>query len=310
MHRLMFSAWLSNHLSPQPKPMMLPFMEDRQRRRWQRGLGDADRRRRRMAPVVRPPSPESPVGQRSGAHRPAEEESDSSSSSHGTPSDEQRRGRPSAAPSSPSPQARRSQPRYHRLRHRKQREGFSPVAERPSSQKRAHSRQQPPQRDHGRDSRRTAGAPPSGRKRPREESRSHSPDPRPLNPPPPPPPPPAGWDDHDEGHHPDASSSAQTAGASDRTSWRRRESTRGYWEKRHTPDGKWAQRRRRRAVQHQERVAAGQAPDPGRPTGAQLAGQGCEGCGGRQHFPFSCLRRLCGDCCRAHPERPCKDHRR
>ena len=304
----MLFAWLP--MSPQPKPMMLPFMEDRQPRRRQRGHGDADRGRRRMASVVRPYNPESPVRlRRSGAHRPSEEESDSASSS--LTGDEQRRGRPSAvpAPSSPAPQARRSQPRYHRLRHRKQREGFSPVAERPSSQKRAHSRQQPPQRDHGRDSRRSAGAPPSGRKRRREDSRSHSSESSQTLEPPPPPPPPPGWDDErDDVHDQDASSSAQLAGASG--SDRRPEPAREYWPKRRVPGGGWEKRRRWRAIQHQERIAAGQFPDRNRPTGAQLVGQACRGCSGRQHYALGCPRLLCGDCCRRHPAGPCGDHRR
>ena len=304
----MLFAWLP--MSPQPKPMMLPFMEDPQRRRRERGHSDADRRRRRMASVVRPYNPESPVRRRrSGAHRPAEEESDSASSS--LTSDEQHRGRPSAAPAlppSPAPERRRSKPRYHRLRHRKQREGFSPVAERPSSQKRAHSRQQPPQRDHGRDSRRNAGAPPSGRKRRREDSRSHSPESsQTLEPPPPPPP---GWDDErDDIHDQDASSSApQHAGASG--SDRRPEPAREYWPKRRVPGGGWEKRRRWRAIQHQERIAAGQFPDRNRPTGAQLVGQACRGCSGRQHHALGCPRLLCGDCCRKHPAGPCGDHRK
>ena len=289
--------------------MMLPFMEDRQPRRRQRGHGDADRGRRRMASAVRPYNPESPVRhRRSGAHRPAQEDSDSASSS--LTADEQRRGCPSAAPAlppSPAPERRRSKPRYHRLRHRKQREGFSPVAERPSSQKRAHSRQQPPQQDHGR-GRCNAGAPPSGRKRRREDSRSHSPESSQTLEPPPSPPPPPGWDDErDDVHDQDASSSAQLAGASG--SDRRPEPAREYWPKRRVPGGGWEKRRRWRAIQHQERIAAGHVPDPNRPTGAQLVGQGCRGCNGRQHFALNCLRQLCGDCCRKHAEGPCREHR-
>ena len=279
----------TTHLSPQPKLAVFHVEEPlpRARGRGRRGkaaLRPAPRQPRRDAR----PSGDAPAGRRSPSPGAGPGDDDASASSAG------------AAAADSGPQARRSRPRYVRLRHRPAREAFTP---RPSPQRRSGAPPRPSQRDNS-DSR--AGASPCRRKRPRDESGSPSPCPTP----PEPPAPPEASQEEEDAPSPDAPSSPQRGPRADApsSSWRRGRGQ-GTTRWNHAPGSRWAKRRQERAAEHQAAVAAGAVPDPNRVTGPQAVGQACPGCDGRQHYALRCKRKMCGTCCRQHTDGPCEYHK-
>ena len=76
----------------------------------------------------------------------------------------------------------------------------------------------------------------------------------------------------------------------------------------HTKDSKWSQRRYARVAAFKARLAKGETPRGGDPSGPAVAGQACRRCNGSRHFALKCEYWLCGVCCHGHPAGPCSWH--
>ena len=89
--------------------------------------------------------------------------------------------------------------------------------------------------------------------------------------------------------------------------------TNSWWAQFHTEDSRWSNRRKERAIAHQEAVRAAEAAGGtyrGSVTkGPDAVGQGCSACEGTRHYALKCKRKLCGKCCARHRDGPCSWHR-